>query len=181
MAPSVRSAVQALCRIFTERFTADKRTCGYIFLRPSSISPDQTLRLPGQESPMWPCTGRNTFRWTRVSNLWPDCPALPLSSDALFQVSSQQRLHVPLHAPIGFYDGVDRLQSASLSTGDRCPVTQSCYLAIPSQIHVHVWDRDRDATCVRNPCFVATNLNALAIISPPAKVTLAWTPGTRYI
>lgn len=42
-------------------------------------------------------------------------------------------------------------------------------------------DKYRLATCVRNPCLVATNFNTPAIISPLAKVTLVWTPGTRYI
>lgn len=104
------------------------------------LQTNRQVYFPALVNLAWSGSGEPTVALPCTLHFSLTSSPLPLSYVALFGRSSQERLRVPVQAPIGFYDGVDRLQSASFSTGDRCLVTQSCCLAIPSQkcVCVHV-------------------------------------------
>lgn len=119
-----RTAVQALCFIFTKRFYCLQNHCKYIFVFTVSLGwagdwSLQRYRVQWRAYIGFCCC--NTFRWS----LEVICDPFALCTivlNALSLMRSQQRLCVPVHVLIVFYDGVDRLQSGSFSTGDWCSV-----------------------------------------------------------
>lgn len=122
--PNVEVLYQHFALFSQSVFIALQRNCKYIFVFLVNLGrlADRMTPFPVERAPVPASQRRNTFHWTL--EVHRDLFALHTVSSSTLCLGCRRSKGCVFHSmfPFVFYDIVDRLQSASFSTGDRSSV-----------------------------------------------------------